>query len=137
METDGRYEDCLRLRAQVGRYIERFLKKREFCVETAFSERSAKFYYRPEDGKTRSLTIVGYWDEKLIGEPQANSALPERASWLLFGFRGRASRKFYRGFAVALRMVAISPLVLPWASQSSVSATRVVKPSTSVRQNGS
>jgi hypothetical protein len=63
MEMDGRYEDCLRLRAQVAGYIERFLKKREFYVETVFSERQAKFYYRPENGKTRSLTIVGYWDQ--------------------------------------------------------------------------
>jgi hypothetical protein len=53
---DGRYEDCLRLRAQVARYVERFLKKRELCVETEFPD-------RPEDGKTRSLTIVGYWDQ--------------------------------------------------------------------------
>ena len=28
-----------------------------------FSGRAAKFYYRPEDSKTRSLTIVAYWDQ--------------------------------------------------------------------------
>jgi hypothetical protein len=60
---DGRYEDCLRLRAEVVRYIERFLQKRGMNVETELSEQEAKFYYRPEDGKTRSLTIVGYWDQ--------------------------------------------------------------------------
>jgi hypothetical protein len=63
MEMDGRYKDCLRLRVQVAGYIERFLKKQEIYVETEFSEHPAKFYYRPEDGKTRSLTIVGYWDQ--------------------------------------------------------------------------
>ena len=63
MEMDGRYKDCLLLRAQVAGYIDRFLKKQEMYVETDFSERLAKFYYRPEDGKTRSLTIVGYWDQ--------------------------------------------------------------------------
>ena len=60
---DGRYEDCLRLRAQAVGCIERFLQKRGFNVETEFSERPAKFCYRPEGGKTRSLTIVGYWDQ--------------------------------------------------------------------------
>ena len=45
---------------QVHRAI---FEKAELCVETEFSERRAKFYYRTEDGKTRSLTIVGYWDQ--------------------------------------------------------------------------
>ncbi len=63
MEMDGRYKDCLRLRVQVAGYIERFLKKQEIYVETEFSEHPAKIYYRPEDGKTRRLTIVGYWDQ--------------------------------------------------------------------------
>ena len=60
---DSRYEDCLRLRAQAIGYIERFLQKRGINVETEFSERPAKLYYRPGDGKTLSLTIVGYWDQ--------------------------------------------------------------------------
>jgi hypothetical protein len=60
---DGRYEDCLRLRTQVVGYIERFLLKRGINIEKEFSGRTAKLYYRPEDGKTRILTVVGYWDE--------------------------------------------------------------------------
>ena len=60
---DGRYEDCLRLRAQAVGCIERFLQKRGFNVETEFSERTAKLYYRPGDSKARNLTIVGYWDQ--------------------------------------------------------------------------
>jgi hypothetical protein len=60
---DGRYEDCLRLRAQAVGYIERFLQKLGIDVETEFSERTATLYYRPEDGKTRLLTVVGYWDQ--------------------------------------------------------------------------
>jgi hypothetical protein len=51
---DGRNEDCLRLRAQAAGYIERFLKKRGINVETEFSERAAKIYDRPEDGKNLS-----------------------------------------------------------------------------------
>jgi hypothetical protein len=60
---DSRYEDCLRLRARAVGYIERFLQKLGINVETEFSERTAELYYRPADGRTRSLTIVGYWDQ--------------------------------------------------------------------------
>ena len=60
---DGRYEHCLWLRARAAEYVERFLQKRGINLETEFSEREAKCYYRPVDGKTRSLTIVGYWDQ--------------------------------------------------------------------------
>jgi hypothetical protein len=60
---DGRYEDCLRLRAQAASYVEQFLQKRGTSVETEFSEPATKFFYRPEEGKIRSLTIVAYWDQ--------------------------------------------------------------------------
>jgi hypothetical protein len=60
---DGRYEDCLRLCSQAAGYVERFLQKRGTIVETESSWPAAKFYYRPEDGKVRSLTIVAYWDQ--------------------------------------------------------------------------
>jgi hypothetical protein len=63
MEMDGRYEHCLRLRAQAAEYIERFLQKRGINIEMEFSEHAAELYYRPEEGRTRRLTIVSYWDQ--------------------------------------------------------------------------
>ena len=60
---DGRYKDCLRLCAQAAGYVERFLQKRGTPVETESSEPATKFYYRPDEGKNRSLTIVAYWDQ--------------------------------------------------------------------------
>jgi hypothetical protein len=60
---DDRYEHCLWLRAQAAEYIERFLQKRGINIETEFSEHATEFYYRPEDGRTRRLTIVSYWDQ--------------------------------------------------------------------------
>ena len=44
-------------------YVERFLQKRGINVEMGFSEHAVEFYYRPEHDKTRSLTIVSYWDQ--------------------------------------------------------------------------
>jgi hypothetical protein len=60
---DRRYNDCLRLCIQAAGYVERFLQKRGTTVEAEFSEPAAKFYYRPGDGRIRSLTIVAYWDQ--------------------------------------------------------------------------
>jgi hypothetical protein len=39
-----------------------FAKARD-SVEMELSEPAAKFYYRPDEGKIRSLTIVAYWDQ--------------------------------------------------------------------------
>jgi hypothetical protein len=60
---DGRYEDCLRLRDQAVGYIERFLQKRGINIETECLEGPVKMYYRPKNGKIRSLTIVAYWEQ--------------------------------------------------------------------------
>jgi len=59
---DGRYQNCLRIRAQVAGYIERFLHERGKTVETEYPEEAVKIWYRPQDGRARSLTIIAYWD---------------------------------------------------------------------------
>jgi hypothetical protein len=60
---NDRYEQCLRLRDETAKYIERFLEKRGTTVETECAGRELKIWYRPTYGKARSLTIIAYWDE--------------------------------------------------------------------------
>ena len=49
-------------RDQAAGYIERFLQERGTTVETEYPERAVKIWYRPKDSKTRSLTIIAYWE---------------------------------------------------------------------------
>jgi hypothetical protein len=60
---NDRYEQCLRLRDQVAKYIERFLEGGGTTFETEYSDQEFKIWHRPTDGKARSLTIIAYWDE--------------------------------------------------------------------------
>ncbi|MBV8375716.1 MAG: hypothetical protein JO279_01805 [Verrucomicrobia bacterium] len=59
----SRHEQCLQLRDQAAGYINRFLLKREIIVEPEYMEGAVKMFYRPDDSKTRSLTIVAYWEQ--------------------------------------------------------------------------
>lgn len=58
----SRYEQCLQLRDQAAAYINRFLLKREIIVEPEYLGEAVKMFYRPVDYKTRSLTIMAYWE---------------------------------------------------------------------------
>ena len=53
----------MRLRDQAAGYIEWFLQKRGPTVETKYPEWAVKNWYRPKDGKTRSATIIAYWEQ--------------------------------------------------------------------------
>jgi hypothetical protein len=58
---NDRHVQCLRLRDQAAKYIERFLEKRGTTVETEYADRELKIWYRPTDSNARSLTIIAYW----------------------------------------------------------------------------
>ena len=60
---NDKYEQCLRLRDRAAGYIERFLQERGTTVETEYPEHAVRIWYRPKDGKTRSLTIIAYWEQ--------------------------------------------------------------------------
>jgi hypothetical protein len=61
--TNDRYEQCLRLRDQAAKYIQRFLEGRGTTIETDYSDQESKIWHRPTDGKAPSLTIIAYWDQ--------------------------------------------------------------------------
>jgi hypothetical protein len=63
VEMNDKYEQCLRLRDQAAGYIERFLQERGTTVEMEYPEQAVRIWYRPKDGKTRSLTIIAYWEQ--------------------------------------------------------------------------
>jgi hypothetical protein len=63
LDMKEKYEQCLWLRDQAAGYIERFLQKRGTTVETEYTEQLVRIWYRPKDGKTRSLTIIAYWEQ--------------------------------------------------------------------------
>jgi hypothetical protein len=62
-EMIGRHEQCLQLRDRAAGYINRFLLKRGITVAQEYLEQAIKMTYRPEDGRTRSLTIIAYWEQ--------------------------------------------------------------------------
>ena len=59
----GKYEQCLQLRDRAAVYIEGFLQNRGVKVETTYLDGAVKICHRPKDGKSRTLTIVAYWDQ--------------------------------------------------------------------------
>jgi hypothetical protein len=63
VKMNDKYQQCLRLRDQAAGYIERFLQERGTTVETEYPEQAVRIWYRPKDGKTRSLTIIAYWEQ--------------------------------------------------------------------------
>ena len=63
LDMEEKYEQCLWLRDQAAGYIERFLQKRGTTVETEYTERAVRIWYRPKDGNARSLTIIAYWEQ--------------------------------------------------------------------------
>ena len=60
---NGRYEQCLRLRDQAVKYVERYLEGLGTTIETEYADQQVKIWYRPRNGKARSLTIIAYWDQ--------------------------------------------------------------------------
>ena len=58
-----RHERCLQLRDQAAGYIIRFLLKRGITLDQEHLDQTTKLSYRPDDGRTRSLTIVAYWEQ--------------------------------------------------------------------------
>ena len=59
----GRHEQCLQLRDRAAGYVRRFLLKRGITVEEEYLEQAIKMSYRPDDGRTRGLMIVAYWEQ--------------------------------------------------------------------------
>jgi hypothetical protein len=60
---NDRYEQGLKLRDQAVKYIERYLEGLGTTIETEYADQQVKIWYRPTNGKARSLTIIAYWDQ--------------------------------------------------------------------------